>query len=106
MRRLRSVVASTVLTVAAFSLVPPPVNAACQKCKYIWFVGMRCSSVSPGENGKTGCNDNQTCGLYGSPCTGAPPCEDDGSCPPDEEGLLGVPVETCAVPGLYANGEG
>jgi len=56
------------VTALASMLMPAPASASCYKCEYILFVGMRC--VNTNGSGKTGCNDSQTCGLYGTSCGG------------------------------------
>jgi hypothetical protein len=45
--------------------------AACLKCEYILFNGWGCVNVGPNEDGKTGCDASQTCGTYGTPCSGS-----------------------------------
>jgi hypothetical protein len=62
------IVMLALVTALASMLMPAPASAACYKCKFTPFLGMRCEHT--GGVGKTGCNDSQVCGLYGTPCGG------------------------------------
>ena len=60
----------TFLLVAVFAIsVAAPAEAYCRYCKYIWFVGQRCTDAGQGESGWTYCNDSSTCGTAGTPCS-------------------------------------
>ncbi len=83
--------------------VPSALQAACYKCKYILFNGIKCTLGA--SSGYVECNDrNGTCRLYGAPCWNTGGGEDD---PPaidfqdfDEPTWLVAPDTTTPLPPL------
>lgn len=62
-------VAVAVLVVALLGL-PSLIEAACQQCKHVWFVGRLCAPAT--TTGKVECEDRfGACRLWGATCAGS-----------------------------------
>lgn len=77
---MRKVVLSAFVFLALWVAGATGASAACYECQYIFGSGMVCVNAANGSDGKTECNDSQTCGTYGSACTGGGSCSQTPPC--------------------------